>query len=124
MEFNNQSEIKCNAYGNCVVFKPAELVPGSAHKLTEIIANSGLPKGVFNLVMGKGSEVGEVLTNSPLVNAISFTGSQKVGRQVAVNAAKNLTKLQLEMGGKNPQIILDDAEGFQHNECLILKIFP
>jgi aldehyde dehydrogenase (NAD+) len=97
------------AYGNCVVFKPAELVPASAHKLTEIIANSGLPKGVFNLVMGRGSEVGEALSNSPLLNAISFTGSQKIGRQVGVNAAKNMTKVQLEMGGKNPQIILDDA---------------
>ncbi|MBY0240529.1 MAG: aldehyde dehydrogenase family protein [Burkholderiaceae bacterium] len=98
------------AYGNCVVFKPAELAPASAWALADIIARSGVPSGVFNLVMGRGNVVGEVLAASPDIDAISFTGSQQVGRQVARQAVANLTKLQLEMGGKNPHIILDDAD--------------
>jgi aldehyde dehydrogenase (NAD+) len=71
------------AYGNCVVFKPAELVPGSAHALSEIIIRAGVPAGVFNLVMGKGSVVGEAMLQSPKVSAISFTGSVPTGRRVA-----------------------------------------
>jgi len=98
------------AYGNCVVFKPAELTPGSAWALADIIARSGVPAGVFNLVMGRGDVVGAVLSASPHVDAISFTGSQGVGRQVAAQAVANMTKVQLEMGGKNPQVILDDAD--------------
>jgi aldehyde dehydrogenase (NAD+) len=98
------------AYGNCVVFKPADLVPGCAWALAEIIARAGVPAGVFNLVMGRGSVVGEILTNAPEVDAISFTGSAAVGRQVAKNCAARLAKVQLEMGGKNPQVVLDDAE--------------
>ncbi|OYO27749.1 aldehyde dehydrogenase family protein [Janthinobacterium sp. PC23-8] len=98
------------AYGNCVVFKPAELTPGSAWALADIIARSGVPAGVFNLVMGRGDVVGAVLSASPQVDAISFTGSQGVGRQVAAQAVANMTKVQLEMGGKNPQVILDDAD--------------
>ena len=98
------------AYGNCVVFKPADLVPGCAWALAEIIARSGLPAGVFNLVMGRGSVVGEVLSNSSEVDAISFTGSAGVGRRVAQNCAARLAKVQLEMGGKNPQVVLDDAD--------------
>ena len=98
------------AYGNCVVFKPADLVPGCAWALAEIIARSGLPAGVFNLVMGRGSVVGEVLSNSSEMDAISFTGSAAVGRRVAQNCAARLAKVQLEMGGKNPQVVLDDAD--------------
>jgi aldehyde dehydrogenase (NAD+) len=98
------------AYGNCVVFKPAELTPGSAWALADIIARSGVPAGVFNLVMGRGDVVGTVLSASPDIDAISFTGSQAVGRRVAAQAVANMTKLQLEMGGKNPQVILDDAD--------------
>ena len=98
------------AYGNCVVFKPAELTPGSAWALADIIARSGVPACVFNLVMGRGDVVGAVLSASPYVDAISFTGSQAVGRRVAAQAVANMTKLQLEMGGKNPQVILDDAD--------------
>ncbi len=98
------------AYGNCVVFKPAELVPGSAWALADIIARSGVPAGVFNLVMGRGDVVGEVLATSPGVDAISFTGSQGVGRRVALHAVGNMTKVQLEMGGKNAQVVLDDAD--------------
>jgi acyl-CoA reductase-like NAD-dependent aldehyde dehydrogenase len=98
------------AYGNCVVFKPADLVPGCAWALAEIIARAGVPTGVFNLVMGRGSVVGEVLSNSNEVDAISFTGSAAVGRRVAQNCAARLAKVQLEMGGKNPQVVLDDAD--------------
>lgn len=98
------------AYGNCVVFKPADLVPGCGWALAEIIAKSGIPKGVFNLVMGRGSIVGETLINHPDVAAISFTGSATTGRHVAARAAARLAKVQLEMGGKNPLVVLDDAD--------------
>lgn len=98
------------AYGNCVVLKPADLVPGCAWALAEIIARSGIPAGVFNLVMGRGSVIGERLINHPEVDAISFTGSQSVGARVAEACAAGLKKVQLEMGGKNPQVILDDAD--------------
>jgi alpha-ketoglutaric semialdehyde dehydrogenase len=98
------------AYGNCVVFKPADLVPGCAWALSEIIARAGVPAGVFNLVMGRGSVVGELLSNSVDVDAISFTGSAAIGRRVAQNCAARLAKVQLEMGGKNPQVVLDDAD--------------
>ncbi len=100
------------AYGNCVVFKPADLVPATAHALAEIIARAGLPAGVFNLVMGRGSEIGDVLLTHDDVAAISFTGSVSTGRKVAqaaVTAAK-MKKVQLEMGGKNPLVVLDDAD--------------
>lgn len=98
------------AYGNCVVFKPADLVPGSAWALADIIARAGLPAGVFNLVMGAGSTVGDVLINAPQVNAISFTGSVDVGKRVAAAAIGHGAKVQLEMGGKNPLVVLDDAD--------------
>jgi aldehyde dehydrogenase (NAD+) len=98
------------AYGNCVVFKPADLVPGCAWVLAEIISRSGIPKGVFNLVMGRGAVVGERIVNDPRVAAVSFTGSQAVGKGVAVACAQRLAKVQLEMGGKNPQVVLDDAD--------------
>ncbi len=98
------------AFGNAVVFKPADLVPGCAWALTEIISRSGLPQGVFNLVMGKGSKVGEALVNHPDVAGISFTGSVDVGRQIAVKCAQRMAKVQLEMGGKNPLVVLDDAD--------------
>jgi alpha-ketoglutaric semialdehyde dehydrogenase len=97
------------AFGNCVVFKPADLVPGTAWALAEIISRSGLPKGVFNLVMGRGSVVGQTLLESRDVNAISFTGSVATGAKVAMACASKGSKFQLEMGGKNPLIILDDA---------------
>lgn len=97
-------------YGNTVVFKPAELVPGSAWALTEIISRAGLPAGVFNLVMGKGSVVGEALVGSPAVNAISFTGSVATGQSIVAKASARGAKVQVEMGGKNPLVVLDDAE--------------
>src|SRR5262247_2862845 len=98
------------AYGNCVVFKPADLVPGSAWALADIISRSGLPKGVFNLVMGRGSVVGELVSTSPDVDAVSFTGSVETGKRVAQNCVARLAKVQLEMGGKNPLVVLDDAD--------------
>ena len=73
------------AYGNCVVFKPADLVPGCAWALAEIISRAGFPAGVFNLVMGSGRVVGEAIVNSPKVDGVSFTGSVGVGRQIAIN---------------------------------------
>lgn len=98
------------AYGNTVVFKPAELVPSSAWALAEIIARSGLPAGVFNMLIGPGRSVGDTILRSPQVNAITFTGSEATGRQVAQIAAQRLVRVQLEMGGKNPLVVLDDAE--------------
>ena len=96
-------------YGNTVVFKPAELVPGSAWALSEILSRAGFPAGVFNLVMGKSAEIGDTLLTDPRIAAISFTGSQAIGRKVAQAAVAGLKKFQLEMGGKNPLVVLDDA---------------
>ena len=99
------------AYGNTVVFKPADLVPGSAWALSEIIARAGaLPSGVFNLVMGSGSKVGNVMVTSPKVRAMTFTGSTGTGRQIGMKCMERGAKVQLEMGGKNPLVILDDAD--------------
>jgi aldehyde dehydrogenase (NAD+) len=98
------------AFGNTVVFKPADLVPGCAWALADIIARSGSPPGVFNLVMGRGSVVGEAMVNDPAVAAISFTGSVSTGRGIAAKAIARMAKLQLEMGGKNPLVVLDDAD--------------
>jgi aldehyde dehydrogenase (NAD+) len=98
------------AYGNCVVFKPADLVPGSAWAMADIIARAGLPAGAFNLVMGRGSVVGEALVSDPRVDAISFTGSVDTGRKIAQKAVARMAKFQLEMGGKNPLVVLDDAD--------------
>ena len=100
------------AYGNCVVMKPADLVPGSAYALSEIIAKSGIPAGVFNLVMGRGSVVGEAMLKSKDITAISFTGSVATGRKIAATCVESnpMKKVQLEMGGKNPMVVLDDAD--------------
>lgn len=100
------------AYGNCVVIKPADLVPGSAWALVDIIQRAGLPKGVLNLVMGRGSVVGQALLEHKDIHAISFTGSVSTGRKVAAAciASNPMKKVQLEMGGKNPLVVLDDAD--------------
>ena len=98
------------AYGNCVVFKPADLVPGSAWALAEIISRAGLPDGVFNLVMGAGSEVGAALLASAEIDGITFTGSVETGAVVAAKAVANMARFQLEMGGKNALVVLDDAD--------------
>jgi alpha-ketoglutaric semialdehyde dehydrogenase len=98
------------AYGNCVVFKPADLVPGCAWALADIVSQAGLPPGVFNLVMGRGAVVGETILASPDVAGVSFTGSVDTGRAVAQKVVGRMGKVQLEMGGKNPLVILDDAD--------------
>ena len=99
------------AFGNAVVFKPANLVPGSAWALTEIVSRqAALPAGSFNLIMGKGSTVGDQLVNSDKIDAVTFTGSLPVGRQVASATAANLVKCQLEMGSKNALIVAADAD--------------
>ena len=107
------------AYGNCVLFKPADLVPGSAHALAEIIVRAGAPKGVFNLVMGRGSVVGEAMLRHKHIDAITFTGSVGTGRRVAAACAERMRKFQLEMGGKNPLIVLDDADLKTAVECAV-----
>ncbi|WP_136248712.1 aldehyde dehydrogenase family protein [Halomonas borealis] len=98
------------AFGNAVIFKPANLVPASAWALTEIISRQALPAGTFNLLMGPGSSVGDALISSPEIHALSFTGSLGVGRRVAAATAGNLVKCQLEMGSKNALIVADDAD--------------
>ncbi|MXQ10597.1 aldehyde dehydrogenase family protein [Microvirga makkahensis] len=111
------------AYGNTVVFKPADLVPGSAWALSEIISRAGLPDGVFNLVMGPGSQVGNAIVRSPLVRAVSFTGSVPVGRRLAGDLVARGAKIQLEMGGKNPLVVLDDADLKVAVECAVNGAF-
>jgi len=98
------------AYGNTVVMKPADLVPGCAWTIVDILVRNGLPKGVVNLVMGRGSVVGQAILESKKVNALSFTGSVGTGKKVAEASIAVMRKFQLEMGGKNPTIVLDDAD--------------
>ena len=98
------------AYGNTVVLKPADLVPGCAWTIVDILVRNGLPKGVVNLVMGRGSVVGQAMLDSPKINALSFTGSVGTGKKVAEASIAVMRKFQLEMGGKNPTIVLDDAD--------------
>jgi len=97
-------------HGNTVVIKPADLVPGSTWAIVEILQRAGLPKGVLNLVMGRGSVVGQTMLDSPDVDAVTFTGSVGTGKRVAEASVKLMRKFQLEMGGKNPTIVLDDAD--------------
>ena len=111
------------AYGNCVVFKPADLVPGCGWALADILSRSGLPKGVFNLVMGRGSEVGATLLDDERVAAITFTGSVGTGKRVAASCVARMAKFQLEMGGKNPMIVLDDADLGVAVNCVVQSGF-
>ena len=97
------------AFGNAVIWKPANLVPASAVALTEIISRQSLPKGLFTLLMGSGGTIGQRLVESPMVDAISFTGSVDVGRHIASSCIQNFTRVQLEMGSKNALAIMDDA---------------
>ncbi|HLI52464.1 MAG TPA: aldehyde dehydrogenase family protein [Thermomicrobiaceae bacterium] len=109
----------CLAYGNTAVFKPAELTPLTAHLITEIFAEAGLPAGVLNLVHGPGSTVGEALASDRRVNGISFTGSNSVGRHLYQVATSHGAKVQLELGGKNPVIVAADADLTQAVELTI-----
>src|SRR6266566_1220209 len=96
--------------GNTVVFKPASDTPLSALRLVEILYEAGLPEGVVNIVFGPGGTVGEALLQHPNVAVVSFTGSTESGRHVAIEAAKSLKRVSLEMGGKNAVIVMDDAD--------------
>jgi acyl-CoA reductase-like NAD-dependent aldehyde dehydrogenase len=107
------------AYGNCVVFKPAELVTASAWSLTQILVDAGLPAGVFNLLMGPGRVIGPRIAESRKIDAISFTGSVATGAGLALQAVRTGKKLQLEMGGKNALIVLDDADLDRAVNCAV-----
>lgn len=98
------------AFGNAVVWKPANQTPASAWALSEIISRQDIPPGLFNLVMGSGSGTGQALIESPKIDAVTFTGSLGVGRQIAAAAAASLTKFQLELGSKNALVVMDDAD--------------
>ncbi|MQB42301.1 aldehyde dehydrogenase family protein [Rhizobium sp. ICMP 5592] len=97
-------------YGNTIVFKPADLVPGCSWAIVDILHRAGLPKGVLNLVMGKGSVVGQAMLDSPVLSGLTFTGSVGTGKRVALSSVEHGRKYQLEMGGKNPMVVLDDAD--------------
>jgi acyl-CoA reductase-like NAD-dependent aldehyde dehydrogenase len=97
-------------FGNTVVWKPSELTPLCAVRICEVFAEAGLPPGVLNLVTGFPGEIGDALTGHPAVDAISFTGSVAVGRAIHAAAAARGVKVQLELGGKNPVIVLPDAD--------------
>lgn len=111
------------AFGNCVVIKPADAAPGSAWALAEILSRAGLPKGVFNLVMGRGSVVGEALITHSDIAGVSFTGSVATGGRVAEACARRGAKFQLEMGGKNPLVVLDDADLSTAVSCAVNGAF-
>jgi acyl-CoA reductase-like NAD-dependent aldehyde dehydrogenase len=98
------------AAGCTVVLKPSEVAPLTAWKVTEILAAAGLPPGVFNLVSGLGPVVGEALAGHPDVDMVSFTGSVRAGTRVAELAAPGVKRVTLELGGKSPNIVLDDAQ--------------
>jgi len=96
--------------GNTVVFKPATFTPWSGIFMTRLFERAGLPPGVFNCVTGLGSSIGNAIVDDPRVRAVSFTGSTAVGKKIQARAAANLTRTQLELGGKNALIVMDDAD--------------
>lgn len=98
------------AYGNTVVWKPAEVASLTAMRLVEVFDQAGLPDGALNLILGKGSRLGDILVNHPGIRAVTFTGSDSVGMGIAANAARRNIKYQLEMGGKNAALVLEDAD--------------
>ncbi len=97
-------------YGNTIIWKPAEVASLTAHRLVEVFAKAGLPDGVLNLVLGKGSVLGDALVNHDGVRAVTFTGSDGVGARIAESASRRNIKYQLEMGGKNAALVLADAD--------------
>ena len=105
------------AFGNTVVFKPADLVPASAWELVDILNRAGLPAGTLNLVLGRGSQVGPVLTGDTSVSAITFTGSVDTGRGILASTAGQGVKVQLELGGKNPLLVTGRADLGVAVEC-------
>ena len=111
------------AFGNTVVWKPANLTPASAHALAQIVERCNMPKGVFNLVMGKGNVIGDHMAASPKVQGISYTGSVEVGRTIAQKAIARMTKLQMEMGAKNALVVADDADCDLAVSCAVQGAF-
>ncbi len=95
--------------GNAVILKPASLTPASAIALTEIISKQGIPSGLFNLVLGSGSNIGNKIASHPDIVAITFTGSVEVGKKLYQNSSPLLKKMQMEMGSKNPLVVMEDA---------------
>ncbi len=98
------------AFGNCVVFKPAPATPGTSYILAQLFDELRGPPGVLNMVMGDGAEVGDALVSHEKVAAISFTGSVKTGRGIIASCGASQKKVQVEMGGKNPMIVMEDAD--------------
>src|SRR5438132_2696506 len=96
--------------GNTVIFKPASLTPATAVRIVEIFAEAGVPPGVLNLILGSGSEAGDEIVGHPAVKAVSFTGSNEVGIRLYEQVSRRGAKCQCEMGGKNPVVILEDAD--------------
>lgn len=107
------------AFGNTVVLKPADLTPASAWEMTDILHRACLPAGVLNLVMGRGRIVGEAIVTSPKVRAVSFTGSSGTGRAMRGVLAERGARVQQEMGGKSPLVVLDDANLETAVDCAI-----
>ena len=96
--------------GNAVILKPASLTPASAIELTKIITNQDIPEGLFNLVLGSGGDVGNKIATHKDIVAITFTGSVDVGKKLYQDASPQLKKMQMEMGSKNPLVVMDDAD--------------
>jgi aldehyde dehydrogenase (NAD+) len=111
------------AFGNTVAWKPAEIVPLTAVHLLMALRSAGLPDGVLNLVLGKGSQVGDVLATHPAVGAVTFTGSNPIGRMVQSRATEAGKKVQLELGGKNPAVVMADAALDQAAEHIATAAF-
>jgi aldehyde dehydrogenase (NAD+) len=111
------------AFGNAVVFKPADLTPGCGWAIADVVSRSGVPAGFFNLVCGSGRVVGETIVNSKEVDAISFTGSVETGHRILMSATKRHARVQLEMGGKNPLVVLDDAALDVAIDCAVQGAF-
>lgn len=109
--------------GNTCVFKPAEITPLCAIRITEIFQEAGLPAGVLNLILGSGSEIGDEMVQSADVRAISFTGSTEIGCQIYASGARRMQKIQCEMGGKNPVVILADADLLLAVESVLFGAF-
>ena len=110
------------AFGNAVVLKPSEVTPGTAALLVEILDAAGIAKGAVNLVLG-GAEFGTAIVEHPGIDAVTFTGSTETGRRVAGRAAGRLAKVQLEMGGKNPLVVLDDANVETAVNCAMMGLY-
>jgi acyl-CoA reductase-like NAD-dependent aldehyde dehydrogenase len=109
MNVMNRKALPALLTGNTVVFKPASFTPWSGVFMAQLLDKAGLPPGVFNCVTGLGSRIGNVIVEDPRVRAISFTGSTEVGKKIQIKCSANLTRTQLELGGKNALIVMDDA---------------